>query len=94
MSVAPNIAAALFEYPPAATVTVTFRIINVILVLSTVMSALETRSIASNNISNYIIIAVINIYGNHLFLLFNLNTNNLFLVGNFSSTKLANNIFT
>ena len=62
--------------------------------LSTVISSLKTRSTALDNLNNYIIITVTNIYSNYLSLLFSLNINNLFLVGNSSLTKLADNAFT
>ena len=61
------IAAALFEYSPAATITVTFGIINVIPALSTVTNTLETRIMAPDSLNNYITIATTNIYGNYLF---------------------------
>ena len=85
---------ALFECSPAATIIFTFGIINMISALSTVMSALKARSIALDNLNNYIIITITNIYGNYLSLLFSLNINSLFLVGNSSLTKLADNAFT
>ena len=87
-------AAALFKCPLAAIIIVTFGMINIILALSAVTSALETRSITLNNLNIYIIITVTNIYSNYLSLLFGLNTSNLSLVGNSSLIRLANNAFT
>ena len=78
-------------YPLAATMIVTFGIMNVILALSAIINTLETRSAALNSLNNYIIITVTNIYGNYLSVLFNLDTDNLFLINNFFSTKLTNN---
>ena len=65
-----------------------------ILTLSAITTVSEIRNTAPKNLSNYIIIVITNIYGNHLFLLFGLDTGNLFLVGNSFSTKLADNAFT
>ena len=87
-------AAALFKYPPTATIIVTFGTINIIPTLSAIIIVLETRSTALKGLNNYIIITITNIYGNYLSLLFSLNTGSLSLIGNSSPIKLADNIFT
>ena len=88
------VAVALFKCPPAAIIIVTFEIINIIPTLSTIITVLETRSMAPKGLSNYIIITIINIYGNYLFFSFGLDAGGSSLVGNPSPTKLANNAFT
>ena len=88
------VAAIPFECPPAATITVTFRTINAIPALSTITSAPETRSGAIGDLSNHIIIAVTNVYGNHLSLSFGLDAGGPSPVGNPPPTELADNAFT
>ena len=85
--------AAPFECPPAATVIVTFETMNMIPILSTVTSALESRSAALTGSSNHMTIAVTNINGNHLSLLFGSDAGGLSFIDNPSPTKLANNAF-
>ena len=74
--------------------TVTFGMINAIPALSTITSAPETRSEAIGSLSNHMMIAVTNVYGNHLSLSFGLDAGGLSPVGNPLPTKLADNAFT
>ena len=88
------VAAILFKYLLAATITVTFKTINTIPALSTIINTPETINKTINSLSNYIIIAITNIYSNYLSLSFSLDAGGLSLIDNPSPTKLANNIFT
>ena len=88
------VAASPFECPPVPTVTVTLGITNTVPALSTITSAPETRSKAIGGLSNNMIIAVTNVYGNCLSLLFGLDAGGPSPVGNPSPTKLADNAFT
>ena len=67
---------------------------NIILVLTATTSTPKIRNSATDSSNKYIIIIVINIYGNYLFLFFNFNANNLTLIGNSPPITLSNNIFT
>ena len=63
-------------------------------VLTATISTSEIRNSAINSLNKYIIIAVINIYSNHLSLSFGFNASGLTLIDNSSPTTLSDNTFT
>jgi len=88
------VAATPFNCPPAPTVTVNLGKTDSISASSTVTSAPEAGSTATDGSGNYMTIAMTNVYGKQLSLSFASNAGGPSPVGNPSATTLPNNAFT
>ena len=88
------VAATRFNCPPAPTVTVNLGKTDSISASSTVTSAPEAGSTATDGSGNYMTIAMINMYDKQLSLSFASNADDSSSIDNSLTTTLSDNVFT